>query len=286
LKHPYPDVKLLTKLFGTEIQSDFLNAKKWNFISINSNDVVSRMNRHGIPLDLYLKAPLYTGIKTGFNTAFIIGRGRRAELIAADPKSAELIKPFAIGKDIRKWSINKDKWLIVTKIDVDIARYPAVFAHLSQWQPQLEKRQDQGKHWWELRACAYYSEFEKLKIIVTKAALRPSFTLDDTGIFLGNTAYLISVTDLSVGQYVLGVLNSDTVLKYLQAVAMPIGDPSEAGRVEPRQSDLAQIPIPAATDSERATISALVQKCLDAKGIGCIEWEREIDERVAGLYGL
>jgi len=42
----------------------------------------------------------------------------------------------------------------------------------------------------------------------------------------------------------------------------------------------------AATDSERATISALVQKCLDAKGIDCIEWEREIDERVAALYGL
>lgn len=31
---------------------------------------------------------------------------------------------------------------------------------------------------------------------------------------------------------------------------------------------------------------ALVQTCLDARCVGCEVWEREIDERVAGLYGL
>ena len=30
----------------------------------------------------------------------------------------------------------------------------------------------------------------------------------------------------------------------------------------------------------------LVQKCLDAKGQNCQAWEKEIDERVAALYGL
>ena len=44
--------------------------------------------------------------------------------------------------------------------------------------------------------------------------------------------------------------------------------------------------IPTASDTDRAAISALVQKCLDAKGAGCEEWEREIDERVEALYGL
>ena len=39
-------------------------------------------------------------------------------------------------------------------------------------------------------------------------------------------------------------------------------------------------------DADRAAISALVQKCLDAKGVGCEEWEKEINERVEGLYGL
>ena len=36
----------------------------------------------------------------------------------------------------------------------------------------------------------------------------------------------------------------------------------------------------------RSAISDLMHKCLDAKGVDCAEWEREIDERVAGLYGF
>ncbi len=49
-----------------------------------------------------------------------------------------------------------------------------------------------------------------------------------------------------------------------------------------------QIPIPAAPSAERAAISALVQKCLEARGqgAGVAEWEAEINERVARLYGL
>jgi hypothetical protein len=30
----------------------------------------------------------------------------------------------------------------------------------------------------------------------------------------------------------------------------------------------------------------LARKCLDAKGVGCAAWEKEIDQRVAALYGL
>jgi hypothetical protein len=39
-------------------------------------------------------------------------------------------------------------------------------------------------------------------------------------------------------------------------------------------------------NSEKEAISKLVQKCLDAKGVDCEAWEKEIDDRVAALYGL
>ena len=45
-------------------------------------------------------------------------------------------------------------------------------------------------------------------------------------------------------------------------------------------------PIPTAPEPDRLAIEALVQKCLDAKGVGVEEWETEIDDRVAHLYGL
>ena len=46
------------------------------------------------------------------------------------------------------------------------------------------------------------------------------------------------------------------------------------------------VPIPDAPESERAAIAALVQKCLDARGVGCAAWEADINARVAALYGL
>jgi hypothetical protein len=44
-------------------------------------------------------APLY-GIKTGLNEAFIVSREKRDELVARDPRSAELLVPFLRGENI------------------------------------------------------------------------------------------------------------------------------------------------------------------------------------------
>jgi hypothetical protein len=38
--------------------------------------------------------------------------------------------------------------------------------------------------------------------------------------------------------------------------------------------------------NDKEAISQLVQKCLDAKGVNCEAWEKEIDDRIAALYGL
>jgi len=40
------------------------------------------------------------------------------------------------------------------------------------------------------------------------------------------------------------------------------------------------------SEPNRLAIEALVQKCLDAKGQGVEEWEAEIDDIIAHLYGL
>jgi hypothetical protein len=47
-----------------------------------------------------------------------------------------------------------------------------------------------------------------------------------------------------------------------------------------------QLPIPKASAKEKETIGALVQKSLEAKGVGCEELESAIDRIVARLYGL
>ena len=90
------------------------------------------MNAAGIPLSKW-KISINYGIKTGFNDAFIITSEKREELISADPKSAEIIRPILRGRDIKRYTYSfSDLWLIATfpSKHYDIDDYPAVKKYL------------------------------------------------------------------------------------------------------------------------------------------------------------
>lgn len=183
-----------------------------------------RLMAQGTPLGEYVKGRMYYGIKTGLNEAFVIDQAKRDELVAADPKSAELIKPWLRGRDIKRW---KAEWagLYVIAVqnsgDADAnnpwgraatekeARaifkktYPAIHDHLSRFEdsfidgkgkrkPGLRPRADQGKWWWELRACAYYKAFEQPKVILSHFLNWPRFSYDLTSA-LHNNANTLAV---------------------------------------------------------------------------------------------
>ncbi len=96
-------------------------------------------------------APL-RGIVTGLNEAFIIDTETRDRLVATDPKSAELLKPFLKGENIKRWRVEPEGlWLINTpKGKVDIDAYPAVRDWLLPFKDRLEARATQ-QEWWELQ---------------------------------------------------------------------------------------------------------------------------------------
>ena len=96
-------------------------------------------------------APL-RGIVTGLNEAFIIDTPTRDRLVAADPRSAELLKPFLRGENVKRWRVEPEGlWLINTpKGKVDIDAYPAVRNWLLPFTPELEKRATK-QEWWELQ---------------------------------------------------------------------------------------------------------------------------------------
>ena len=59
--------------------------------------------------------PLTTGIKTGYNDAFIIDNETKEALIREDPKSAEIIKPVLRGRDIKRYQAQwAGLWMITT----------------------------------------------------------------------------------------------------------------------------------------------------------------------------
>jgi hypothetical protein len=289
LEAPYPDVSAIIRGNGQTLPSTAMSGSSWILTDTSSSNSLRKMEEVGIPLNKYTNGQIYYGVKTGLNKAFIVDGSKRAELIAQDPKSEEIIKPLAVGKDIRKWQINyHDQWLILTKRSINIDTYPAIKAHLARWRAELTPRktreESQGRaygdyKWYELQASPGNTErFEKVKIVYPDIAKEPRFALDHTGIYTNDTTFIISIYDL----YLLGVLNSSSVYKYF----IEIGAQVRGGYLRFKRQYVEKIPIPNASSTEREAISKLVQKCLDAKGVNCETWEKEIDDRVAALYGL
>lgn len=278
LAAPYPHINLLIRTQGARLPQSAIAGPDWALTDKTSASRIETMRKNGIPLGEYVNGQIYRGILTGFNQAFIIDGAKRAELIAEDPKSEEIIKPFAVGKDIRRWRIeHKDRWLIKTGIGVDMKRYPAIFKHLSRWQPELEKRYDKGKHWWELRACAYYDAFEKPKILYPVMVQFPRFAIDREHFYTNDKGFIISTDET----WLVGLLNSSIAWQYLKSICSPL----QGDTYEMRAIYVSQIPIPRCQRIDQSKVAALVEQMI-ANPTSGEQLEHEIDERITRLYGL
>lgn len=70
----------------------FAGDSSWTILSNVEQNIKRKIDAIGIPLKKW-RVSINYGIKTGFNDAFIISGAKKDELIAADPKSAEIIRP-------------------------------------------------------------------------------------------------------------------------------------------------------------------------------------------------
>jgi hypothetical protein len=148
--------------------------------------LMDKIRRAGVPLEEYEGTTPYRGVLTGFNEAFLIDTPTREALVADDPKCAEIIKPYLRGQDIERWYAPwRGLWMIVLQSSVnkvwpwseggeDAERlfrqtYPSLHRHFAALKPQLIIRQDQGRFWWELRACSYYDQFEVPKLYIRRS---------------------------------------------------------------------------------------------------------------------
>ena len=74
-------------------KTSFSSDESWVILSEIEQRIKAKIEAIGTPLKEW-DIQINYGIKTGFNDAFIINREKRAELIAQDPKSAEIIRPY------------------------------------------------------------------------------------------------------------------------------------------------------------------------------------------------
>ena len=267
----------------------------WAILSLIELALKRKIEEVGKPLKDW-DINIYRGIITGCNEAFVIDEAKREELIAQDPRSAEIIKPFLRGRDIKRYHIQwAELYVLATGYDLDIPNdYPAIYNHLETIGERIESREtrarrkglfnrdDQGENWWNLRACAYYSEFEQSKIIYPDIYQHPSFTVDTTGFYCGNTCYFIPTEET----WICGLLNARSVEWFYSLVSNSLG----GGALRGFSEYIKQIPIPNATTAQKTSISKLVDQILDAKhtdpDANVCELENQIDQIVYLLYDL
>jgi hypothetical protein len=283
LNEPYPDVKALIAGQGTLLPNTAIAGEHWRLVTSERASIMASMDERCVSLGEYVGKEIYYGIKTGFNKAFVLDAETRKRLIAEDISSKKIIKPLAVGDDVRKWHIDlKQKWLIVTPIGIPIKEYPAIFKHLKRFKEKLEARQDQGEYWWELRACTYYREFANPKIVFPEIALEPRFAYDESGVYTNNKAFFIPSGDL----FLLGVLNSAPAWEYIKTICAVLGDEDARGRVMLQWVNLKRLPIPITDDAGKKRVAELVKQCLAANSDDRVLIERKIDAEVRSLYGI
>jgi hypothetical protein len=234
---------------------DNLSSDSWVITSKKQYDIKRRIEEVGTPLKDW-DVSIYRGILTGFNEAFIIDSKKRDELIAADPKSAEIIKPILRGRDIKRYYADfADLWLINSHNGyddvqpIDIEDYPAIKAHLDVHWENLKKRQDKGVTPYNLRNCAYLLEFEKEKIVYpdimrlprgsSSFADFPYMYLDLDGFFPEATNFILTGENITT---ILAMLSSEFgIFAFINYYSGPIFD-SKGFRY--KKAYLENIPVP------------------------------------------
>jgi type I restriction-modification system DNA methylase subunit len=212
------------------LQQTSLENGGWNLGSDAEQALLKKLQQAGIPLEKYVEGKIYYGIKTGLNEAFVINETTKEFLIKEDKRSVEIIKPFLAGRDIKRYQTpcegkylilfpkgftnkkgnnpkNAWKWLI--------ENYNAIAKHSERFKEAGEKRFDKGEYWWELRACDYYGEFEKPKIIIPAIVKEGSYAFDTNNFYSNDKTSIIPTDDL----FLLGIINSKACDYFLKSIA-------------------------------------------------------------------
>lgn len=281
--------EIVDQVKNEAVRISFKDSDGW---FIGSNEEISlkeKIEKNGKPLKNW-DVKINRGILTGLNEAFIIDKETRDRLIAKDPKSEEIIKPILRGRDIGRYRYEfADLYVLATGYDIDIPKlYPAIYNYLLKFEKAAKKRQDQGKNWWNLRACIYYDEFEKEKVVWGNISYNSQFSFAKAGIFINAPANIITSSSINI-KYLVGVMNSKIFNYEFKSKGIFLGDAYEWKKQYVEEVNLPLL------NSEKNKLKAeeivlLVDMIIKIKikdvGSSTKEIENKIDQLVCDLYDL
>ena len=290
-----PDFPPEDSMWG-ELRPD--GEKPWSILTPAERTVMGKMLAAGTPLKDWDIA-MYRGVTTGLNHAFVLDDAARQELIDADAKSEELIKPVLRGKDIQRYQANWAGLYLIASfpaLQMDIDDYPAVKKYLLTFgKERLEQngkaleggskaRKKTQNKWFETQdATAYHREFAKEKLFWMDLTEQGRFAYDAGGTFCMNTVFLMTGPAI---KYFCAVLNSRLITWFMGNTALNSG----MGVTRWIGHTVEQIPVPQISAARQRPFIRLVDRVLAAKAeepaAETSDDEAEIDTLVYQLYGL
>ncbi|WP_391527355.1 Eco57I restriction-modification methylase domain-containing protein [Elizabethkingia anophelis] len=267
----------------------FVSFESWVILSEIEQSIKAKIETVGVPLSSW-DINIYRGILTGYNDAFIIDGKKKDELIAEDPKSAEIIRPILRGRDIKKYYYNfEDLWLINVHNGIkekginpiNIEDFKAVKKHLDKFLPILEKRLDKGNTPYNLRNCAYMEDFFRPKIIYPNMTKFLPFIYDDEEFVTNQKCFII--TGLNI-EFLTAFLNS-SVFKYCFRDKFP---ELQGGTRELSKIFFDKIPVINVSESINNQFKDIVSNIQKFRRLGkeTKDLELKIDNLIFDLYDL
>ncbi len=295
------------------IQKKSLSSESWSLAENKNQLLVSKLLTNSVSLRTLSNTLTYRGILTGLNEAFIINAETRNRLIKENKNCKRLIKPFLSGKEIKSYQTpSVENYVILVPKGFTIKRnlpssdsnylaepmprygemsepdawnwfyenYTPIAKHLLPYKNMAESRTDKGDFWWELRACDYYDEMEKLKIVWPETSLANQFCYVDEGVYLNKTTFFIPVEN----HFLLALLNSKLVGFYLSSIVSKV----RGGYFSLSKIYVEKIPLKKISSIEQKPFIKLVDKIIDSKNKDkdTLAIEAEIDQMVYKLYDL
>ena len=198
-----------------------LNSDTWIISSQKEKALLEHLSSCHQALKDFIGGEAYRGVLTGLSEAFLIDSGTYNKIVSVDERAKERIFPFLQGRNItpygkaeaasylilfeKGWTQREqsfdneaDAWNYLK------AEYPSIAEWLEQYAEKGRKRTDKGDFWWELRACDYYEQFAKPKIMYQAFQVKPCFIYDKNGFYSNNSMWFIPTKSKAL----LALLNS------------------------------------------------------------------------------
>ncbi len=209
------------------LHQDDLNEDSWGFYPAHVLSLRDKLVDNGNKVkDIDLE--INSGIKTGYNKAFVIDEKTKDKLISEDINSENIIKPFLRGRDIKPNKIDfKGTYLLYIPWGFKINDYPAIKEYLKEHKQKLSNRGEvkKGRYkWYSLSRYAsnYVDNFDKEKLIYPNMAPSLFTAFDDKGFYTNQKCFIITSDTINL-KFIYSLFSSKVLNFVFKLMGSPLG---------------------------------------------------------------